>query len=101
MGILLGSLLLLALATGVGHRIWVGLAARFRSLAGEPAPRPEPAGERRPVRCPGCNATLTGRQQDCPSCGLEADGPVAQELRELEAAARQVRALEARGEAER
>jgi hypothetical protein len=97
---LLLVLLALALVTLVGHGIWLVLAALVRALfpGGARRPGPAPRVRRDEALCPACDARLGEWDEDCPRCGLDPGGARAGQLRELDAAARQVRDLLSRRE---
>src|SRR5262249_48032606 len=44
-------------------------------------------------RCLWCGTMFLGRQPECPSCGLDSEGPVARELADLEIAATRIQRL--------
>jgi hypothetical protein len=86
----LGLLLIgLGLVSLIGHGLWLLAAAVFRTLLGESAAAPTPP--ERWTECPRCERYVTPGSPLCPGCGLVLDGPVARELADLEATARQLR----------
>jgi hypothetical protein len=81
-------LVVLLLVAAVGHGIWLVLAALFRAMSGQSAPKPE-AG--RWEECPACRESVPADKRRCAVCGFPLRGRTAGELRDIEAAARQLR----------
>lgn len=81
-------LMLLLLLAAVGHGLWLALAAVARPLLGRPSEAP--ARERR-EQCAGCRNPAPPGAARCEACGLHLRGATAAELRDLDAAARQLR----------
>jgi len=100
--VFLALLLILGLATVVGHGLWLLFAALIRELARDPgATRSQKCAEGPAQRCPGCGVCwIKPSDQACPSCGLLQPGRrgLATQQGEIDAALRQIRGLLARGE---
>src|SRR4051794_4816470 len=75
-----------ALVAVVGHALWLAIAAVFRALglAQEQAPPERPRRPRQTPRCPACDARLVDAEGVCPGCGLDPEGKLAGQLRDLE-----------------
>ncbi|HEV3079064.1 MAG TPA: hypothetical protein VGY66_04770, partial [Gemmataceae bacterium] len=98
MEIILVVLVVLAMVTVIGHGIWLLLAGFFRALSGRDS------GQRKTVssassgaKCLQCGRPLRSLEAHCPTCGLARAAPVASELDELDATARQLAAFRAGG----
>src|SRR4051812_4730462 len=62
------------------------------AAAQEPVERP-----RRRQQCFRCGSAFPAREPRCPECGLDPEGPVARDLRDLETTARSIQALKDSG----
>lgn len=94
---LFGLLFVLLLVALVGHGLWVFLAAIFRIVTNTPAP--VPGGKE--TECPRCERLMPPWADECPACGLNRQGPLAKELADLAATARQLERFEKLGAADR
>jgi hypothetical protein len=83
----LGLLVVLTIVTVLGHGIWLLLALLIRALAGTTAQRTAQDEE---IECPRCGRFIVAGQRRCYACGLNRDSPLAEELTDLHAAARQL-----------
>jgi len=94
----LGLLVVLTIVTVLGHGIWLLVALVCRALAGSPAHR---AKEDESVECPRCSRFFAPGQRRCYACGLNRDSPLAEELADLQAAARQLERFRESGSLEK
>lgn len=82
---LCGFAVLLVAVTGVGHGIWVAVAALFSSRV---------ARHERPFRhCPACGFEISPHDFECGSCALALDSPNARALHRVRVATRAVREM--------
>ncbi|MSU78400.1 MAG: hypothetical protein EXS16_09925 [Gemmataceae bacterium] len=88
---LLALAAVITVVAGVGHGIWLMFASIFAS----PKPAAEqPRQSRRSVSCIGCKELFQpDDSDDCPHCGLNPEGVVASELKDIDAAQRVLRDL--------
>src|SRR4051794_29873908 len=82
--------LVLFFVSVIGHGLWLLFAAIFRGSveANQQHRWPPEAPSRLPrptFRCASCGEVIS-HEWFCPSCGLESQGPIARELRELDVA---------------
>ena len=90
---LIGRLALeLAVIAAVGHGIWIFVAWVFRALRGTRSPD-----VRQPERCVFCKKRTSSAHDRCDWCGRELCGPLAGELKDLDAVDRQLRRFRDRG----
>src|SRR5687767_11974333 len=80
----------LAAVAGVGHALWLLASAAFSALFGSPRIESHP--------CVGCGESYSPFKARCPWCGLDPDSKTANELRDLEAAARTVQRMLEQGD---
>jgi hypothetical protein len=83
----------------VGHGLWLLISAFVRTMVYGPnatVTRSNWNPSRR-LRCPRCGANHSRELSHCPSCRLATDGPLAEELSDLEAVARCLQLLRDRG----
>src|SRR5262245_38675504 len=73
----------------VGHGIWALAAIILKALFGDH--QTTTASLRR--RCLWCGTVFLGRRPECPSCGLDSEGPVARELADLEITVARIQSL--------
>src|SRR5207302_1700548 len=77
-----------------GHGLWELGAMLLRLLSNAPEREPAPrTRERGRERCARCGSLFSPMQGWCPSCGLDPEGRLAGELRDLEAATRDIQRL--------
>ncbi|MCI0643238.1 MAG: hypothetical protein L0Y72_23275 [Gemmataceae bacterium] len=89
-GLILLAVLLFMMAV-FGHGLWLFFAKLFET-AGERA-LDQDRGPQARQRCAGCGTAFAHSAAFCPSCGMDPAGAVSKELRDLEAAAREIQVL--------
>jgi hypothetical protein len=81
-------LVALLLVAAVGHGLWLMLAAMVRAMTGSSPPRPD---HERRQECPACREPVPAGARRCVVCDFRLRGRTADELRDIEAAVRQLR----------
>ena len=84
---------LLVIVAVVGHGIWLMAAAIFGGSKRHDDDVRRPAGRRLYRKCVGCGEEFFRDADHCPECGLDPQGKVAVELKDLEATARTIQRL--------